>query len=170
MAQLKNLLIEQLQKLLFAEERLPGALAQMARASHNPKLQEGFEKHITQTEEHANRLRQAFQSIGAPAEAQTCKAILGLIAAGESTIEEGKQKDPVIADLALIAAAQNVEHYEISSYGTARTLARQLGDTQIAALLSRTLGEEESTDHLLTEMAKPLVQQATAAEMTMAGA
>ena len=108
--------------------------------------------------------------MAAPAEPHACKAILGLIEAGESTIEEGRKKQPVIADLALIAAAQNVEHYEISSYGTARTLARQLGETQVAALLSRTLGEEESTDHLLTETAKPLVQEATAAEKTMTAA
>ena len=76
-------------------------------------------------------------------------------------IEEGSRKEPVAADLALIAAAQRVEHYEISVYGTARCLARQLGRMDCAQLLSHTLGEEESSDFLLTAIPDPLIQQAT---------
>src|SRR5438874_1412970 len=85
---------------------------------------------------------------GMRAEPQPCKAMTGLIKEGEETIEEGENKEPLAADLALIAAAHKVEHYEIASYGTARCLARQLGEVQSARLLSHTLGEEESADFM----------------------
>jgi len=86
---------------------------------------------------------------------------MGLIEEGKETIEEGADKEPLAADLALIAAAQRVEHYEIAAYGTARGLARQLGEMDCARLLSHTLGEEESADFLLTAISDPLVQQAS---------
>jgi Mn-containing catalase len=89
----------------------------------------------------------------------------GLIAEGQETIGEGKDLEPLAADLALIAAAQRVEHYEISAYGTARTMARQLGAKDCARLLSHTLGEEESTDFLLTMISEPLMQQASLDDM-----
>jgi hypothetical protein len=85
--------------------------------------------------------------------------MMGLVSEGVETIEEGREKDPRSADLALIAAAQRVEHYEISAYGTAKCLARQVGEIECAKLLSHTLGEEESTDFLLTAIAEPLLQQ-----------
>jgi Mn-containing catalase len=169
MAQLKELFIQQLRSLLDTENRLVVALAKMSRAANNPKLREGIEKHLAQTEEHVDRLVQAFALLGETPDAKTSRGIIGLISEGEETMEEGRPKDEAIADLALIAAAQKVEHYEISAYGTARTLATQLGETKVAALLSLTLGEEEITDHLLTEIAKPLVQEATAAELSIAG-
>jgi Mn-containing catalase len=97
--------------------------------------------------------------LGEEPETETCKAMQGLIEEGEKTIEEGAEKHPLAADLALIAAAQKVEHYEISSYGTARSLARQAGLRDCVRLLSQTLGEEESADFLLTSIADPLVQQ-----------
>ena len=84
---------------------------------------------------------------------------MGLIEEGQETIKEGAGKEPLAADLALIAAAQRVEHYEISAYGTARSLARQLGAVDCARLLSHTLGEEESADFLLTAISDPLIQQ-----------
>jgi Mn-containing catalase len=85
-------------------------------------------------------------------------------------IEEGRRKEAIAADMALIACAQKVEHYEISAYGTARTIASQLGETRLMTLLTHTLGEEEAADHLLTEVSKPMIQEATAAEMVPAGA
>jgi Mn-containing catalase len=87
--------------------------------------------------------------------------MIGLIEEGQETIQEGKNMNAVAADLALIAAAQRVEHYEIAAYGTARTLARQVGELECTTLLSHTLGEEESTDYLLTAIADPLIQQAS---------
>jgi len=85
--------------------------------------------------------------------------MMGLIEEGSETIEEGRQKEAIAADLSLIAAAQKVEHYEISAYGTARGLARQLGQFECARLLSQTLGEEEAADFLLSTISDPLVQR-----------
>ncbi len=161
MPQLKELLVEELQDLLHAETQLMGALPKMADAAHHPKLKEAFEKHLLQTEAHAERLKEVFALLGEKAQPKPCKAMMGLIAEGEETIEEGKQKEPIASDLALITAAQKVEHYEISGYGTVRGLARQIGAVDAATLLTHTLGEEESADFLLTTIAKPLLQQAT---------
>ena len=161
MQQLKELLIEELQDLLHAETQLTKALPEMASAAHNPKLKETFEKHLTQTEGHIDRLKQAFQLLGEKAQPKPCKAMMGLIEEGKETIKEGAEKQPLAADLALITAAQKVEHYEISGYGTVRALARQIGELGVAHLLTHTLGEEESADHLLSEAAKPLIQEAT---------
>jgi len=160
MSQLKELLVEQLQDLLHAEDQLTGALPKMAQAAHHPKLKEAFEKHLVQTQGHVERLRSVFQMLGEEAEPRPCRAMIGLIEEGNETIEEGAEKEPIAADLALIAAAQRVEHYEIASYGTVRSLARQIGEVEAARLLSHTLGEEETSDFLLTMISDPLVQQA----------
>jgi Mn-containing catalase len=162
MPQVKELLVEELQDLLNAESQLVKALPKMSDAAHNPKLKEAFEKHLAQTQVHVERLKQVFEMLGEEPQSKPCKAMMGLIEEGEETIEEGGQKEEIAADLALITAAQKVEHYEISGYGTVRALARQIGAYDVAQLLSHTLGEEETTDYLLTEIAKPLIQQATA--------
>lgn len=161
MPQIKELLIDQLQDLLHAEMQLTGALPKMAEASHHPKVKEAFEKHLVQTEGHVERLRSVFELLGEKATPKPCKAMMGLIEEGKETIEEGADKQPLSADLALIAAAQRVEHYEIAAYGTARGLARQLGENHCARLLSHTLGEEQSADFLLTTLSDPLIQQAS---------
>ncbi|HZQ51349.1 MAG TPA: ferritin-like domain-containing protein [Bryobacteraceae bacterium] len=160
MAQLKELLVEQLQDLLHAETQLVKALPQMAQAAHNPKLKEAFEKHLAQTETHVERLKRSFQLLGGNAEPKTCKAMTGLIEEGKEQIQEGKNKEKLAADLALVTAAQKIEHYEISGYGTARGLARLIDQKEVAWLLDHTLGEEETTDFLLTTLSKPLLQQA----------
>jgi Mn-containing catalase len=165
MAQLKELLIEEMQDLLHAETQLTGALPKMAEAAHNPKLKEAFEKHLVQTENHVARLQQAFSIMGEKAQPKPCKAMMGLVEEGKETIEEGREKEPLAADLSLITAAQKVEHYEISGYGTVRALAKQLGLLDIAELMTHTLGDEESADFLLSSIAKPMVQQATLEDM-----
>ena len=165
MSQLKELLVEELQDLLHAETQLTGALPKMADAAHHPKLKEAFEKHLTQTQTHVERLKQIFALLGEKPQPKPCKAMMGLIEEGAETIEEGKSKEPLAADLALITSAQKVEHYEISGYGTVRGLARQIGQLEAAHLLSHTLGEEESADFLLTTLSKPLLQQATLDDM-----
>lgn len=161
MAQLRELLVDELRDLLHAETQLTGALPKMADAAHHPKLKEAFQKHLRETEIQLERLKEAFAMLGEKAEPKPCKAMMGLIEEGNETIQEGSDKDAVAADLALIAAAQKVEHYEISGYGTVRSLARQMRLLDVERLLSYTLGEEESADFLLTEISKPLVQQAT---------
>jgi Mn-containing catalase len=161
MPQIKELLVDELKDLLNAEMQLTSAIPKMAEAANHPKLKEAFEKHLLQTQEHVDRLRQIFDALGEPAEPKPCKGMTGLIQEGEERIGESSEKEPLAADLALIAAAQKIEHYEISAYGTARSLARQLREMECARLLSHTLGEEESTDFLLTMISDPLIQQAT---------
>jgi Mn-containing catalase len=165
MPQLRELLVEELQDLLHAETQLLGALPKMADAAHHPKLQEAFIKHLQQTELHVERLKKVFEILGEKAQPKPCKAMMGLVEEGEETIDEGKEKEPLAADLALITAAQKVEHYEISGYGTVRALARQIGEIDVAILLTHTLGDEESADCLLTLIAKPLLQQAALEDM-----
>jgi Mn-containing catalase len=160
MNQLRELLIEDLQDLLHAEMQLVQALPKMAEAAKNPKLKEAFEKHLLQTQVHCDRLQSAFEMLGEKAQPKPCKGMQGLIAEGEEVIEEKEEKDEMDSDLALIGAAQKVEHYEISGYGTARYLSRQIGEREVATLLSHTLGEEESADFLLSELAKPILQDA----------
>ncbi|MBV8905625.1 MAG: DUF892 family protein [Acidobacteriia bacterium] len=166
MSQLKELLIEEMQDLLHAENQLVAALPKMADASKCPKLREAFEKHLEQTREQVERLKQAFELLGSEAEPKSCPAMAGIIEEGNEKIEESNQKEEIAADLALIAAAQKAEHYEIAGYGNARTLARQIEEWEVARLLSRTLGEEESADHLLSEIGKPLIQQARSEDLT----
>jgi Mn-containing catalase len=161
---LKNLLSEQLGDLLSAENQLVAAIPKMAQAANEPKLKEAFEKHLQQTKGHVERLRTATQLLGGPSESKTCKAMKGIIEEGQETIDEAEDKDELTADLSLIAAAQRVEHYEISGYGNARCLARQIGEREVAQLLSQTLGEEEAADFLLTSITQPILQQAASVE------
>jgi Mn-containing catalase len=165
MSQIKELLVDQLKDLLHAETQLTGALPKMAEAANHPKLKEAFEKHLVQTESHIARLKRVFEMLGEKAEPKPCRAMMGLVEEGEETIEEGREKEALSADLALIAAAQRIEHYEISAYGTAKCLARQLGAFDGAKLLSHTLGEEEAADFLLTAISEPLVQQVSLNDM-----
>lgn len=133
----------------------------MAAAAHHPKLKEAFLTHLQQTEGQVERLNTSFDLLGEKAQPKLCKAMKGLVEEGQASILDGDEKQALAADLRLIAAAQKVEHYEISGYGTARSLARQIGERQVAALLSHTLGEAERADFLLTELSKPMMQQAS---------
>lgn len=170
MSHIKELLVDQLRDLLHAENQLLAAIPKMMEAAHHPKVRELFEKHLAQTEDQVERLQQVFEMLGEEPEPKTCRAMMGLVQEAQETIEEGSEKEQLAADLSLIAAAQKVEHYEISGYGTVRSLARLLGEFDVAKLLSHTLGEEEAADHLLTEAAKPLLQQAMAEDLETAGA
>lgn len=160
MPALEELLVEEMQDLLHAEGQLVKALPKMARAAHDPKLKQAFQNHLEETKGHVERLKQAFELLGERARAKPCKGMQGLVEEGQETITEGKQKDESVADLALVAAAQKVEHYEISGYGTLRTVAEQLGNTKVARLLAQTLSEEEKADKLLTQLSPPLLEQA----------
>jgi Mn-containing catalase len=155
------LLIEQLQDLLHAEGQLVKALPKMVAAAASDALKLAFTNHLEETKTHVERLKEAFTLIGEPAQPKPCKGMAGLVEEGQEVMEEGKDKeDAVAADLALIAAAQKVEHYEISAYGTSRTLAGQAGLPTVSALLSKTLAEEEVSDNLLTQIARELMGQA----------
>jgi Mn-containing catalase len=157
---LEELLVDTLRDLLSAETQLVKALPKMADAANADALKEAFETHLEETQAQVERLKEVFGLLGVTAKAKTCKGMQGLIEEGQEVIEEGDGKDEASADLTLIAAAQKVEHYEISGYGTARTLAGQAGLPAIAALLSKTLAEEEVSDNLLTQIARELMSEA----------
>ena len=160
MALLQEVLVEQLQDLLHAEGQLVKALPKMAKAAHDPKMKQAFQKHLEETKGQVERLKQVFELLGARAKAKPCKAMQGLVEEGQETIAEGKEKEEVSADLALAVAAQKIEHYEIAGYGSVRTIAEQMGNQKVAKLLAQTLTEEEKTDKLITQLCAPLLQQA----------
>ena len=157
---IEELLVEELRDLLSAEGQLVKALPKIAKAANTENLQLAFEHHLAETKEQVDRLKECFTLLGAEAKAKPCKGMAGLLEEGNEVIEEGEEKDDVAADLALIAAAQRVEHYEISAYGTARAMAGQIGLPEVAALLSKSLAEEEIADSLLTQIARELMSEA----------
>jgi Mn-containing catalase len=157
---LEELLVDSLRDLLNAEAQLVKALPKMAKAANAEALRLAFETHLEDTKGHVERLKEVFELMGVPAKGKTCKGMQGLIEEGDEVISEGEDKNPASADLALIAAAQKVEHYEISAYGTARTLAGQAGLPAVTALLAKTLAEEEVSDNLLTQIARELMSEA----------
>lgn len=149
---LDDLFLVQIQDLYDAEQRLTKALPKMAEAATNKQLKSAFKKHLRETEEHVTRLEKVFSIIGKTAKSETCEAMKGLIAEGDEAIKAGG--DDTVRDAALIAAAQRVEHYEMAGYGTVRTLAEELGQTEIARILQQTLDEEGACDKTLTEIAE----------------
>ena len=159
---LNDLLVHELQDLLSAEKQLVKALPKMAKAASSPSLQEAFDEHLEQTKMHVSRLEKAFEQLGRAARAKKCEAMAGLIEESESTIEE--DGDEHVKDAALIGCAQKVEHYEIASYGTARTFATLLGEDKVATLLQETLDEEGETDKRLTELAMAEINVAAYSE------
>lgn len=155
-----ELLVEELRDLLHAEKQLTKALPKMAAAARHEKLQELFELHLQQTEQQVERLNECFTLLGSSARTKPCKGMMGLVEEGQDVIEEGEEKEDVAADLALIGAAQRVEHYEISAYTTARNLAQQLRHSAIVELISQSLAEEETSDMLLNQVARSLMSVA----------
>jgi Mn-containing catalase len=157
---IEELLAEQLADLLGAEGQLVKALPKMVKAAAAESLKFAFEHHLEETKEQVERLKEVFSLLGVPAKTKPCKGMAGLIGEGQEVIEEGEDLDGVAADLALIAAAQKLEHYEISAYGTARTMAGQAGLPAAASLLNKSLAEEEVADNLLTQLARELMSEA----------
>jgi ferritin-like metal-binding protein YciE len=148
---LDELLLHELKDLLSAEKQLVKALPKMAKGAGSDKLRAAFEDHLEQTKGHVARLEKAFEILGKTARAELCKAMEGLVAEGADLLEE--EGVEAVKDAALIGAAQRVEHYEMAAYGTSRTLAELLGQTEIAELLQQTLDEEKETNDKLTELA-----------------
>jgi len=155
----EEVLVAELQDLLHAEGQLVKALPRMAKAANSDLLRLAFEKHLDETRGQVDRLKEIFALLEVAAEPTPCKGMKGLLEEGDDVIAEGDDTDDVAADLAVIAAAQKVEHYEISAYGTSRALAGQLGRPDIAELLARSLAEEEGADNLLTQIARELIGQ-----------
>ncbi|KJC52335.1 DUF892 family protein [Bradyrhizobium sp. LTSP857] len=157
---LDALLIDQLRDLLHAEKQLTKALPQMIEAARYDQLRELFTVHLAETEAQIERLDECFELLGKKPRAKACKGMQGLVEEGDEVIKEGAKKDDAAADLALIGAAQRVEHYEIAGYTTARNLAQQLRHSAVVALLSKNLAEEENADQLLNQVARSLMSVA----------
>jgi ferritin-like metal-binding protein YciE len=148
---IENLFLHEIKDLLSAEKQLVKALPKMAKGASSQALREGIEDHLEQTKRHVERLEKVFKLLDKSPRAEHCRGMEGLIEEGSDLLEE--DGEPHVKDAALIAAAQRVEHYEISGYGTARTLAELLGLDEAATLLQQTLEEEKETDEKLTELA-----------------
>ena len=157
---LEELLVDQLRDLLNAEGQLVKALPRMAEAATSAALQQALETHLEQTKAQVERLKEVFSLVGVPAKGKTCRGMQGLIEEGEEMLADAEGKDAASADLAVIAAAQKIEHYEIASYLTARTLAGQAGLPAVSELLCQTLAEEEVSDSLLTQIAREIMSEA----------
>jgi ferritin-like metal-binding protein YciE len=159
---LDELFHDTLKDIYYAEKKILAALPKMAKAAHNPDLKAAFEKHEGETEDQVARLEQVFELIEKKAQGKKCPAIDGIVAEGQEIIKDYKASPAL--DPGLLAAAQAVEHYEISRYGTLRTWAQELGLAQAVTLLEATLDEEKSTDEALTELAETCVNQEAQAE------
>jgi ferritin-like metal-binding protein YciE len=160
--QLADLFHDTLKDIYFAEKKILAALPKMAKAAQNEELSAAFEKHETETEGQVERLEQVFAEIGEKPQGKSCAAIMGILDEGKEIMEEYKGSPAL--DAGLLAAAQAVEHYEISRYGTLCTWAEQLGHEKAVKLLGENLDEEETTDEALSELAESVVNQQAQAE------
>ena len=158
---LQELFVEELKDIYDAEKQLVKALPKMAKAAQSDKLRAAFEKHHGETEGQVERLEQIFELLDKPARGKTCDAIQGILDEGKEIMDEYKGCEAL--DAGMLAAAQAVEHYEISRYGTLKQWATQLGMKDAARLLDQTLQEEKKTDASLTTLAEAAVNLAAAA-------
>jgi ferritin-like metal-binding protein YciE len=155
-----DLFVHTLRDIYYAEKQIVQALPDMIEKSNDPQLQQGFQSHLRETENHVKRLERVFQLHGKEAAGVNCPAIDGIIE--EANDVAGEVEDKSVLDAALIAAAQAVEHYEITRYGTLIAWAKQLGRNECAALLQQNLDEEKAADKKLTAMAESKVNRRAA--------
>jgi ferritin-like metal-binding protein YciE len=149
---LKELFIEELRDIYWAEKHLTKALPKMSKAATSEELANAFDEHLAQTEEHVERVEKVFEMLDMTARAKKCEAMEGLVMEAQQVIEE-LPKGSAVIDAGLIIAGQKVEHYEIAAYGSLVQLAKTMGENDVAELLQQTLDEEKQTDQLLTELA-----------------
>jgi ferritin-like metal-binding protein YciE len=152
---LNDLFLDTLKDIYYAEKQILKSLPKMAKAAHSDDLRAAFEKHEGETEGQIERLEQIFELLGKPARGKKCDAIEGILDEGKEIMDE--YKGATALDAGLLAAAQAVEHYEISRYGTLKSWAGKLGMNQAARLLDQTLNEEKKTDDTLTKIAETAV-------------
>ena len=154
---LNELFHDTLKDIYFAEKKILSTLPKMAKAAQSEELKAAFEKHYTETEGQIERLEKVFAVIEKKPQGKTCAAIVGITDEGAEIMEEYKGSPAL--DAGLLGAAQAVEHYEISRYGTLIAWAEELGLDDAVSLLEETLEEEEATDEALTEIAKTAINQ-----------
>lgn len=149
---LKELFVDELKDIYWAEKHLTKALPKMKKAATSEQLAAAFEDHLTVTENHIERAEKVFEMLDMTPRAKKCEAMEGLVKEAQNVIEEFPKGSAVI-DAGLIIAGQKVEHYEIAAYGSLVQLAKTMGENEIADLLQQTLDEEKQADQLLTELA-----------------
>ena len=149
---LDDLFVHTLQDIYYAENQILKALPKMIGKATDPELKDALSEHLEQTKVHVQRLEQVFEMHGAEAKAVNCPAIDGILKEANEIV--GDIGDKQVLDAAIVAAAQAVEHYEITRYGTLATWAKQLGREDCAELLVETLEEEKEADEILTDVAK----------------
>lgn len=157
---LNDLFLDTLKDIYYAEKQILKALPKMAKAANSDELRAAFEKHHSETEGQIDRLEQIFGALGKAARGKKCDAIEGILDEGKEIMEE--YADAPALDAGLLAAAQAVEHYEISRYGTLKTWASTLGHKEAVKLLDQTLAEEKKTDDALSKLAHNAVNSEAA--------
>jgi len=165
---LEQLYITELRDLYSAENQLLKALPKMAKGASSPELKDAFEKHLEQTKGHIERLEQIFQQLDENPKGKTCRGMKGLIEEGSEILKEDGEDS--VLDAGIIVAAQKVEHYEIASYGSVRTFANFLIQTEAARLLQSTLDEESETNEILNRLAETIVNPEAVFETELADA
>jgi ferritin-like metal-binding protein YciE len=150
-------LVEELTDLRDAETQLTQALPKLAQAASSRELRSAIQKHLKETRTHLTRIDQALRALDEKPSSKTCEAMKGLLKEGESHMK--KAPAGALRDAVLITGAQKVEHYEMASYGTARTYAQVLGEPTVARLLGQTLKEEKAADRKLTDIAERSVNE-----------
>jgi ferritin-like metal-binding protein YciE len=155
-------LVEELTDLRDAETQLTRALPKLAQSATSKLLRTAFQKHLTETRTHLKRIDQALRALGEKPASKTCEAMKGLLKEGETHMK--KAPAGALRDAVMITGAQKVEHYEMASYGTARTYAQVLGEPDVARLLEQTLNEEKNADRTLTDIAEGSVNEDAAEE------
>ena len=153
---------DELRDLLSAEKQLTKALPKMMKNASSDDLRKAFESHLAETQEHVQRVEEAFEETGKTARAKTCEAMEGLIKEADELLKE--KGEATVKDALMIAAAQKVEHYEIATYGTLCTWAEALGYTNALSLLKQNMADEETADKKLSELAKTINQEAVGAK------
>jgi ferritin-like metal-binding protein YciE len=149
---LKELFVEELRDIYWAEKHLTKALPKMKKAATSEELATAFEDHLAVTEKQVGRVERVFELLDMTARAKKCEAMEGLVKEAQNVIEE-LPKGSAVIDAGLIIAGQKVEHYEIAAYGSLVQLAKTMGENEIANLLQQTLDEDKQADQLLTELA-----------------
>jgi ferritin-like metal-binding protein YciE len=157
---MEDLFVHTLRDIYYAEKQIVKALPGMIEKATDPQLKQGFQTHLRETDNHVKRLEQVLQTIGKKPQGVDCPAIDGIIKEANEVVGEVEKKQ--VLDAALIAAAQAVEHYEMTRYGTLISWAKELGHNDVVTLLNQTLDEEKATDKKLTSMAESQVNRKAA--------
>jgi len=149
---IQELFVDELKDLYSAEKQITRALPKLAKATTSAELKEAFLSHLEETNGHVSRLEQIFEILGKSPKGKTCVGMKGVLEEGSEVLEDTDKGE--VRDAGLISAAQRVEHYEMAGYGSAQAFAKLLGQSEIAALLEATLGEEKAADKKLSGISK----------------